>query len=191
MWWVLVLEAVFSVALAAWLFTRYGQLTKSYWYVPILVLTGWSIGFCVVFLVTNDIGSVAHCDVPLCANNTFNTGDTCEESSLVSPETMRITWRVLYWSTLGLTYLLFPLMQTYSVCGHFSVFDRLLYSIKSNLAFYALEVLILVGGAIAFFILNGFSLFALFPPLSPSLSFRSTHPRRSDDSSTDQSTVLE
>ena len=55
---------------------------------------------------------------------------------------IRITYRVIYWTISICSWVLSPLMTKYEQCGYFTKREKLLYSIKSNLLFYGIILLI-------------------------------------------------
>ena len=55
---------------------------------------------------------------------------------------IRIIYLVIYWLILLCSWILSPLMTKYEQCGYFTRREKLLYSIKSNLLFYGIILLI-------------------------------------------------
>ena len=62
--------------------------------------------------------------------------------SLLDPEVLPSLWRVVYWSSQFLTWLILPLMQSYSQAGEFTRWGRLKSSLWDNAIFYSSYLLI-------------------------------------------------
>ncbi len=55
---------------------------------------------------------------------------------------IRILYSIIYWSISLCSWILIPLLTKYEECGYFTRREKLLYSIKSNLLFYGMILLI-------------------------------------------------
>ncbi|XP_055342802.1 LOW QUALITY PROTEIN: G-protein coupled receptor-associated protein LMBRD2-like [Paramacrobiotus metropolitanus] len=62
--------------------------------------------------------------------------------SYVPREVLPVLWRMLYWTSQFLTWLLLPIMQSYAMAGEFSVLGKLLTSLKRNAIYYGTYLLI-------------------------------------------------
>lgn len=54
------------------------------------------------------------------------------------PELLSIWWRVAYWYGFTVQFTLLPFHQEYADCGAFTVADRITTSLRNNLIFYAI-----------------------------------------------------
>lgn len=72
-----------------------------------------------------------------------------------------VSWRIAYWLTFCLTWVILPLLGEYSDSGNRDPKSRLMYSLRSN-AKYQLTVLVCaIIGAIYFFLSEGFNFYTL------------------------------
>ena len=62
--------------------------------------------------------------------------------SLLAPDVLPSLWRVVYWSSQFLTWLILPLMQSYSQAGEFTRWGKLKSSLWDNAIFYSSYLLI-------------------------------------------------
>ena len=58
---------------------------------------------------------------------------------------IRILYTVIYWTIFICSWILIPLLSKYEQCGYFTRREKILYSIKSNLLFYGILLLIGAG----------------------------------------------
>lgn len=57
-------------------------------------------------------------------------------------------WRFIYWTSQALTWLILPVMQSYSMCGEFTTLDRFKSALRSNLIYYSS-----IGAIFTFFLI--------------------------------------
>ena len=71
--------------------------------------------------------------------------DACQEPGSYIPSSVILNlWRVVYWSSQLLTWLLLPIMQSFSQAGEFTVWGKLKSSLWDNMIFYASYLFIAV-----------------------------------------------
>ena len=71
--------------------------------------------------------------------------DVCQEPGSYIPSSVILNlWRVVYWSSQLLTWLLLPIMQSFSQAGEFTVWGKLKSSLWDNMIFYASYLFIAV-----------------------------------------------
>ena len=58
---------------------------------------------------------------------------------------IRLLYTIIYWTTMVCSWVLIPLLSKYEGSGYFTRKEKLLYSIKSNLLFYGLIILVGAG----------------------------------------------
>lgn len=64
-------------------------------------------------------------------------GKSCKEPwSYISNQVLPILWRVVYWTSQFLTWLILPLMQSYSQAGNFTVLGKLRSAVIDNAIYY-------------------------------------------------------
>lgn len=128
---VLCVELGAAVGIALAVYWVYGRWARRRWWVTVLVLSGWTSCFYIIFLIVNDVAVSVRC--PHCLAETA----------------LRVIWGLLYWGTLVMTFVVYPLAQDYVRSGHFSAIDRLTDSVRRNMMQYMLMgVIILVLGVL-------------------------------------------
>ena len=60
-------------------------------------------------------------------------------------ERLEVYFAIIYWSGFILTYGLLPILIKYYESGHFTIKNKLLYSIKANIKFYSIIIILLIG----------------------------------------------
>ena len=68
--------------------------------------------------------------------------DCKEPHSLLEPSTLPNLWRIVYWSSQFLTWLILPVMQSYSQAGEFTFTGKLKSSLWDNAIYYSSYLLI-------------------------------------------------
>jgi len=68
--------------------------------------------------------------------------DCREPHSLMDPSTLPDLWRIVYWSSQFLTWMILPVMQSYAVAGEFTVTGKLKSSLWDNAIYYSSYLLI-------------------------------------------------
>jgi hypothetical protein len=63
--------------------------------------------------------------------------ESCKEPwSLVSPKVFPVLWRIIYWTSQALTWLILPFMQSFSHTGEFNFSGKVKYALISNAIYY-------------------------------------------------------
>lgn len=70
-------------------------------------------------------------------NNNNNYTECISPWNLVSKNSLILVWRLIYWTSQFLTWILMPLMQSYSKSGEFDNIKKIKYAIRSNLIYYS------------------------------------------------------
>lgn len=71
------------------------------------------------------------------------SADTCEMPwSYVPRYTLPIMWRIVYWTSQFLTWLLLPFMQSYIWSGHFTALGKIKHALIKNVVYYGSYLLI-------------------------------------------------
>ncbi|GAB7353038.1 hypothetical protein MBLNU459_g3592t1 [Dothideomycetes sp. NU459] len=118
------------------------RITPAYLLVPVFLAL--ALPSSIVLLVPIDLAS--------------SSGTDAEEArGIWLPErVMLVAWRIAYWLTFALTWLILPLLGEYCDSGYREPRDRFLYSLQRN-ARYQLTVLVVgIAGAVYFFTQSGF-----------------------------------
>uniref|UniRef100_U5EYB4 Putative conserved plasma membrane protein n=1 Tax=Corethrella appendiculata TaxID=1370023 RepID=U5EYB4_9DIPT len=141
---------VFSICLALILagssLYRYGSIQRQHIIVTISVLTAWSFSFLIVFTIPLDVTSTVyrqclqvHNITNLSTDDSGNesTKDVCQKPwGMVEESVFPNLWRIIYWSSQFLTWLIMPLMQSYLKAGEFTIKGKLKSALIDNAIYY-------------------------------------------------------
>ncbi|KAG6456417.1 LMBR1 domain-containing protein 2 homolog isoform X2 [Manduca sexta] len=148
-----VVEIISAFILAATLLYRYGDCYRNHIIVTVSVLTAWYFSFVIMFILPLDVTSTVYRQC-LQENATIDpttpqasTGNEttitpppahhCEEPwSYVPDNVFPNLWRVVYWTSQCLTWLIMPMMQSYSKAGDFTVKGKLKSALVDNAIYY-------------------------------------------------------
>ena len=129
---------------------------------PIVILTSlitWFLNFFMVVLLPYDI----------CLTNKIKkTNDNLADSEEKTILLIKISYKIVYWIIFFSTWVFIPLLKKYESSGEFTKWDKLIYSIRSNLILYGTVIIIsfiifiwayikLEKGQISFFFKNIFN----------------------------------
>ncbi|XP_058791074.1 LMBR1 domain-containing protein 2 homolog [Phymastichus coffea] len=153
----LVTEIILAFCLAATLLYKYGNVFRQHPIVTLSVLIAWYFSLLIIFVLPLDVSSTVfrQCVEKSIGNltattissseNTNNLTPTskptheCREpwSMVPSPETVyQDLWRIVYWTSQFLTWLILPLMQSYIKAGDFTVQGKLKSALIDNAIYY-------------------------------------------------------
>ncbi|XP_052090469.1 G-protein coupled receptor-associated protein LMBRD2-like [Mytilus californianus] len=166
----LVVEIICTCCLAAFLLHRYGDLRKNHALTTLATFVAWYFSFLIVFVLPLDVSSTFYrqclqdnqppVTTPSPSNTTNTTNATttpgqnpsqkysaesspCQKPlSHVPDNVLPALWHVVYWSSQFLTWLLLPLMQSYSTAGDFSVAGKIKTALIENAIYYGTYLLI-------------------------------------------------
>ncbi|XP_061527811.1 G-protein coupled receptor-associated protein LMBRD2B-like [Phycodurus eques] len=164
----LVLVAVFFLALG--LLHRYGDLRKQQRMVLLGTLASWYLCFLIVFILPLDVSTTIYKQCLLdnarhptpvtlttstrSSNRTGNSStldptereaSVCEKPwSYIPDSVLPVFWRVVYWTSQFLTWLLLPFMQSYARSGAFSRVGKLKAALVENAIYYGTYLLIFI-----------------------------------------------
>lgn len=143
----LLTDVVVTFCLAAGLLYRYGNWQRHNVLVTIAVLIAWYFSLLIIFVLPLDVSSTVfrQC-VQQKVNETFSVTNSevspgnltlCEEPwSNVPENVLPNLWRVVYWSSQFLTWLVLPLMQSYAKAGEFTFRGKLKSALVDNAIYY-------------------------------------------------------
>ncbi|CAB0039639.1 unnamed protein product [Trichogramma brassicae] len=151
----LLTEVIVSFCLAATLLYRYGNIFRNHLIVTLSVLIAWYFSLLIIFVLPLDVSSTVFRQ---CVNNSINIDDSsivhalengsttiqppthqCKEPWSMVPVPERVyrnLWRVVYWTSQCLTWLILPLMQSYIKAGDFSIQGKLKSALIDNAIYY-------------------------------------------------------
>ncbi|XP_014246482.1 LMBR1 domain-containing protein 2 homolog [Cimex lectularius] len=135
----LIAEVVFVFCLAVGILYKYGNLKKQNAFVTFAVLIAWYFSFLIIFVLPLDVSSTVYRQ---CLNNLNTTGNSTNKTvckvpwSYVPDYVLPNLWRVVYWSSEVLTWLVLPLMQSYAKAGEFTIRGKLKSALVDNAIYY-------------------------------------------------------
>lgn len=152
--------------LALYLLQRYGDLWKQQRLVLFGTLLSWYLCFLIVFILPLDVSTTIYrqCEQdhkeqtsvpalvsPLSNRTIVNTTAAPTKSvrtlchkpwSYIPDGIMPVFWRVVYWTSQCLTWLLLPFMQSYARSGGFSITGKIKTALIENAIYYGTYLLI-------------------------------------------------
>eukprot|EP01089_Gocevia_fonbrunei_P009719 TRINITY_DN22102_c0_g1_i1.p1 TRINITY_DN22102_c0_g1~~TRINITY_DN22102_c0_g1_i1.p1 ORF type:complete len:149 (-),score=7.68 TRINITY_DN22102_c0_g1_i1:318-764(-) len=129
MWLLIVLEALLVFLLTLLIYRKYASWSLP-WYVPVTVLLGWYFSFSIVFLAPIDVASSWY---DVCR------GECQRPATYMDEESLLVFWRIIYWTMYVFCWTAYPVLQSYSLAGGFSVLDRLRAAIIENVVIYGVS----------------------------------------------------
>ncbi|XP_013888874.1 LMBR1 domain-containing protein 2-B [Austrofundulus limnaeus] len=156
------LEIVLVFFLALFLLQRYGDFQKQQRMVLFGTLLAWYLCFLIVFILPLDVSTtiyrqcildhqdpdpsispVNHSTSNTSAAPTKRVVSRCYKPWSYIPEgIMPVFWRVVYWTSQCLTWLLLPFMQSYARSGGFSITGKIKTALIENAIYYGTYLLI-------------------------------------------------
>ncbi|XP_045473683.1 LMBR1 domain-containing protein 2 homolog [Harmonia axyridis] len=156
-YWPLITKTLFSFILSSTVLYRYGNWFRHRIIITLVVLLAWNFSFLIIFALPLDVistvyrqceGNLSDTQVSISSSTTLQSvtiNKTCQVPSsnvpdIVFPE----LWRTVYWSTQLLTWLVMPMMQSYTKTGDFSVKGKLKSALIDNAIYYGSYLLICI-----------------------------------------------
>jgi len=152
-WIVFGFEIALLVALTFYLYSKFASFKRQPWYITSSVILGWFLSFSLIYLIPIDITSTQKEEC------TDDSSTDCAELIVYLPENVRLAlWRVIYWTNFFLIWLIYPVLQSYEESGEFTFLRKLKASIKENLIFYFVGLVVGLILLLYVSIVDGFSL---------------------------------
>lgn len=130
----LLTDVILTFLLAALILYKYGDLGKQNALVTFAVLIAWYFSFLIIFVLPLDVSTTVYRQ---CIHNNFNNTSVCKVPwSLVPEGLFPNLWRIVYWTSEVLTWLILPLMQSYARAGEFTVKGKLKSALVDNAIYY-------------------------------------------------------
>nr|CAG4651686.1 EOG090X03B7 [Triops cancriformis] len=89
-----------------------------------------------------DISNISVSTSPAAITDNSSSPNCQEPGTYIQPSVMPHLWRVVYWTSQFLTWLVLPLMQSYSKAGNFTIKGKLKSAVRDNLIYYGSYLLI-------------------------------------------------
>ncbi|KAK6494369.1 G-protein coupled receptor-associated protein LMBRD2B [Huso huso] len=158
------IEIVVVFFLALFLLHRYGDFKKQHKMVLFGTLLAWYLCFLIVFILPLDVSTTIYkqCKIDNEEHSTYSAVTVHSNQSTRNDSTtpaglrkecykpwsyipdgiMPIFWRVVYWTSQCLTWLLLPFMQSYARSGGFSITGKIKTALIENAIYYGTYLLI-------------------------------------------------
>ncbi|XP_061472293.1 G-protein coupled receptor-associated protein LMBRD2 isoform X2 [Rhineura floridana] len=151
------IEIVVVFILALIILHRYGDFRKQHKLVIVATLLAWHLCFLMVFLLPLDVTTTIYnrCKVDvnssptesITSNGSYTTPTPRKHEcfkpwSYIPDGIMPIFWRVVYWTSQFLTWILLPFMQSYARSGGFSITGKIKTALIENAIYYGTYLLI-------------------------------------------------
>ncbi|KAG8131172.1 putative Plasma membrane protein [Naja naja] len=172
------IEIVVVFFLALIILHRYGDFKKQHKLVIIATLLAWYLCFLIVFILPLDVTTTIYNRCKLNLNeshpNPTNSGSAVQHQdtnptqsnqkcikpwSYIPDRIMPIFWRVVYWTSQFLTWILLPFMQSYARSGGFSITGKIKTALIENAIYYGTYLLI-------------FGAFLIYVAINPNISLQ-------------------
>ncbi|KAJ7994319.1 hypothetical protein DPEC_G00264640 [Dallia pectoralis] len=158
----LAIEILVVFFLALFLLHRYGDFRKQHSLVLLGTLLSWYLCFLIVFTLPLDVSTTIYnqCRIDNERPGTTSSAQSFNQTSLtsihpISPSKvchkpwsyipdgiLPVFWRVVYWTSQCLTWLLLPFMQSYARSGGFSISGKIKTALIENAIYYGTYLLI-------------------------------------------------
>ncbi|XP_017024242.1 LMBR1 domain-containing protein 2 homolog [Drosophila kikkawai] len=130
---------VTALCLASLSLYRYGNIPEQHLVVTLSVLTAWCFSFLIAFSIPLDVTSTLHrqcLEEHRSSIVDFGNGSNVSECQapwgMVSDHVFPNLWRIIYWNSQLLTWLIMPLMKSYLKAGDFTVTGKLKSALIEN-----------------------------------------------------------
>ncbi|KAL3068090.1 hypothetical protein niasHT_038080 [Heterodera trifolii] len=149
----LLVQLILLSFLTLFLLNKYAQLRNQRLIVLFSTFFGWFFSFSIIIVLPVDVAITFYkkCLVEQ-SNYSQNDGTrssdiqmvnesflVCEQpKGFVEDNFLLMLWRIVYWSSQFLTWILLPMMQSYAKAGEFTVNGRVKYALNSNALYYSL-----------------------------------------------------
>ncbi|KAI4501121.1 hypothetical protein M0802_003924 [Mischocyttarus mexicanus] len=141
------IEIAVAFYLAATVLYKYGNVYRQHIIVTVSVLIAWYFSLLIIFILPLDVSSTVYrqCVEKHMHNSsnisTNNTTDVllhpCKDPLPNIPESVfPKLWRIVYWTSQCLTWLILPLMQSYIKAGDFTIQGKLKSALIDNAIYY-------------------------------------------------------
>lgn len=136
----LISKTLFSFFISSTVLYRYGNWFRHHIVITLVVLIAWNFSFLIIFALPLDVISTVYRQC--LAENSINDTLCIVPASDVPDNVFPNLWRTVYWSTQLLTWIVMPLMQSYTKTGDFTMKGKLKSALIDNTIYYGSYLLI-------------------------------------------------
>ncbi|KAL1234068.1 G-protein coupled receptor-associated protein [Trichinella spiralis] len=147
----LAVQLLFVFIIVVLILHQYGDWQRQHFLVSFSTVVAWFLAFVIVFMLPLDVVLTFHrlCDNrEIIVNNDTNRSfvpadDNCQSSDIDLPDNvLPILWRFVYWTSQLLTWIILPIMQSYSNAGEFTALGKLKRALINNALYYGTYLII-------------------------------------------------
>ncbi|KFD70842.1 hypothetical protein M514_01207 [Trichuris suis] len=142
----LVLELLIVFVIVLMVLHQYGDWKRQHVVVSLSTIVAWYFAFVIVFLLPLDVVLTFHRLCVIHYNSTLNKthqANPCHPpSSYMFGSALPVLWRVVYWTSQLLTWIVLPMMQSYSNAGEFTPVGKLKRALINNAAYYGTYLIV-------------------------------------------------
>ncbi|XP_065663092.1 G-protein coupled receptor-associated protein LMBRD2 [Hydra vulgaris] len=146
---------------------QYGDLRKQHVLVTLAVFISWFFSFLIVFILPLDVSNSCYLECLKRSNSTnmlkniypLSRTDFAKQRdekpicfvpwSYVSGDLLPYLWRVIYWSSQLLSWIILPMMQSYVYAGSFTVWGKIKTALYENAIWYG-SYLVIFGALLIY-----------------------------------------
>lgn len=167
----LVTEIGLTLVIVAFLLRRYGNWNRHHIFVTLSVFVAWYFSFIIISIIPIDVSTTAYRQclkdragtpsqiIPGATNASdidnvtdFETSEIhvvevepCQAPWSHIPElVLPVLWRVVYWTSQCLTWIIMPMMQSYATSGNFTISGKLKNALLENAIYYGTYLVIFI-----------------------------------------------
>ncbi|CAF0873038.1 unnamed protein product [Rotaria sp. Silwood1] len=165
----LIFDIIFSCLITLIFLYRCGNYRRQHPLTTVAVYISWAFSILFVFLLPLDISLAAYQEckdsqstaISKIDTDNLNQNNSAEDScprpwSYVDRRSYEILWRIIYWTSQFLTWLVLPFMQSICQTGEFYLKGKIRYALRSNLIYYG--TLLLIFGILVIYVAINYNL---------------------------------
>lgn len=123
--WIPLVEALSVLSLTCFLVYKYADTKRTNWFSLVITAVSWFLAFSMIFFIPLDI---------------YSTSTNGEANNFLI-----FWWYFYYWTSFVLSVLVLPVLGAYLEAADFTMRGRLISSVKQNLPYYALYVILFIA----------------------------------------------
>jgi hypothetical protein len=141
-----IVELILAFFIVLYYIHKYGNLKHQNIFITIATFIAWYFSFTIIFLLPLDVSSTTYrqCLYDNQTQTIPNKTLSCKiPFGFMTNQTFIIIWRIIYWSSQALTWLILPFMQSYAQSGEFTIKGKIQRAFIANAIYYGIYLAIL------------------------------------------------
>jgi len=157
----LILNIFFACFITSIFLYRCGNYRRQHPITTGAVFIAWSFSVLIVFLLPLDISLAAYEECrsngTISENSEQKSIESCPKPwSYVNPKSYEVLWRIIYWTSQLLTWIVLPFMQSICQTGEFFWRGKVRYALRTNMIYYG--TLLLIFGILVIYVAINYNL---------------------------------